>query len=68
MVEDNFVFSFVQEEEILQTMPEREQFNQVERRKVQTPWKVDPKILTKILFHYPPALPSANPIILKAFP
>ena len=66
-VEDNFVSLFVQEEKILQTMPEWAQFNQVDRRKVQTPWNVDPKILTKILFHYPPALPSTKSYDPKSF-
>ena len=66
-VEENFVFLFVQEEEILQTMPEWAQFNQEDRRKVQTPWKVDPKILTKILFRYPPALPSTKSHDPKSF-
>ena len=66
-VEENFVFLFVQEEKILQTMPEWAQFNQEDRRKVQTPWKVDPKILTKILFRYPPALPSTKSYDPKSF-
>ena len=66
-VEENFAFLFVQEEKILQTMPEWAQFNQEDRRKVQTPWKVDPKILTKILFHHPPALPSTESYDTKSF-
>ena len=36
MVEDNFVSLFVQEEKIFQTTPEWAQFNQGDRRKVQT--------------------------------
>ena len=68
MVEDNFVsFLCTTEKKILQTMPEWEQFNQENRRKVQTPWKFDPKILTKILFHYPPALPSTKSYYPKSF-
>ena len=34
MVDDNFVSLFVQEENILQTMPEWVQFNQEDRKKV----------------------------------
>ena len=64
MVEGNFVSLFVHDGE---KDPSDHAGMRTCRRKVQTPWKFDPKILTKILFHYPPALPSTKSYNPKSF-